>query len=492
MLTTIIVVLLVVVPSFPHPVDKPAGLTAYDCSSHAIEKTYLDLSDAPRCQPPANRTSTKVEYVQVLQVSEKVSKQIYSCKIEFHRFSYWCGDLNQVFPQRKMLTVHQVQVTPYVCRNIHNTGVYEYDSSTKISGIVPGTKKYAEITPVGAQTESGRCERGKYSDGDINYSSAVVSGTLIIELEVSVGQISRLDNKIMVKDGICDLRSRGCMTNSGTSYFWEDETDLGCDKTFYSEVYSGSAELLNDTAPGVARVLAAKTGDQLFALPLNEKGEVCGRTAWFSTDKRLVVVYPGSLGAIQGIRRLQTDDVDFMLHLSAKIQYLEHHVSSQMTEMYAAVVRQQCTLYDNQVQTLLTLARVDPTEFATAIYGPGHIAIDYYDKLEITKCVPVLVTLTGHPECIKELPVLYKNETWYVAPRTKVLQKASTARHCSLDSFPSGDLSGAWYDLWPNYKPSESRPPQLSLNMTTTWRYTTVGDLVTRGLYNSQIPMGKF
>jgi len=97
-----------------------------------------------------------------------------------------------------------------------------------------------------------------------------------------------------------------------------------------------------------------------------------------------------------------------------------------VTTLYIDIIRKQCELEKMLLQKL-TLATYNLAEFAYALgEGPGFTAIKAGEIIYLIKCKKVNVEITQKTTCFNELPVMYHNETHFMAPKIHILQKHGT------------------------------------------------------------------
>lgn len=99
--------------------------------------------------------------------------------------------------------------------------------------------------------------------------------------------------------------------------------------------------------------------------------------------------------------------------------------------------------------------------------GPGFTALKSEEVVYLLKCKPVDVQLAYYKVYIQELPVLYNNETFFMAPKTLTLKKYVTEIDWN-DILPSAYFTeGEWVTMTQQYRPLANLP-QL-LKSETSW-----------------------
>ncbi|XP_053696952.1 dihydroorotate dehydrogenase (quinone), mitochondrial-like [Sabethes cyaneus] len=126
-----------------------------------------------------------------------------------------------------------------------------------------------------------------------------------------------------------------------------------------------------------------------------------------------------------------------------------------MTEM--------CKVDKALMETKLTLARLNPTDFVSSITKrSGYTAVVTGEVLHILECKPVNVIPRSDELCYQEIPVTYNNKSMYIAPVTKVLQLRGTQIDCTPLMPAKFQIGGRWFTA--NGRLRETTPP---LKLTT-------------------------
>lgn len=71
------------------------------------------------------------------------------------------------------------------------------------------------------------------------------------------------------------------------------------------------------------------------------------------------------------------------------------------------------------------------------------------EVIHIAKCAPILVSIKSTSECYKEIPVVWKNSTKYVNPRTRIIQDLGSPIPCSTIMNTYIKEQDTWYKFHP-------------------------------------------
>ena len=125
-------------------------------------------------------------------------------------------------------------------------------------------------------------------------------------------------------------------------------------------------------------------------------------------------------------------------------------------------IRQKCNIGNQVLKNPLTLIHVAPEDVATTITRePGHVAIASGKVVHIIKCIPIICETRKTTKCYNELPVVYRNESFFLTPKNRIVIKKGTKRECSSVLPTMYKIHGVWFQLLPNQV--DSVPPLSNL-----------------------------
>lgn len=104
------------------------------------------------------------------------------------------------------------------------------------------------------------------------------------------------------------------------------------------------------------------------------------------------------------------------------------------------------------------------------------------EVIHLIRCVPVEVSVTETTTCYTEAAVSYKNTTYYLSPRNRILKTVGTEIECNNLLPVIFKITDNWFSLYP--KPQKVHNPHvLDPNPNTTWVYESPHELMEAGLY---------
>lgn len=157
-----------------------------------------------------------------------------------------------------------------------------------------------------------------------------------------------------------------------------------------------------------------------------------------------------------------------------------------MKNVYKTLSIEICELERNHLKTLQTLALISPTSFAYQyMNSPGYTAVSAGEVIHIIKCHPVPIAPRADPDCTIEHPVLYANRSFYVTPRSHILQKAGTPAPCTDVLAPEYNIQGRWFRSQKGMVPTVP-PKTLSPKDPLKWEGLDLGNVMLAGIYTSE------
>lgn len=177
------------------------------------------------------------------------------------------------------------------------------------------------------------------------------------------------------------------------------------------------------------------------------------------------------------------ENLDIFTYVNSKFVYVEKHIRTQVTTMYRDIMTQKCELEKQVITNALALAHIQPMEFAyTMMKGLGYMAVLGGEVIHIVKCTPVEVLVHPTQECYQELPVLFKNQSYYLHPKTRMLKRVESRRECNRLLPVYYQIDDHWIRFLP--KPIDAPPPTVLKPQTAlTWKYILPKKLAVSGIY---------
>lgn len=463
------------------------GLTGYNCGGSGLNITTLSLLDIGNCDLD-NVEPIKTEvYLQLMQVSEYETITVHQCKLEIDRTVYYCGMHSHISVVTEGKKKYVKEMGAYNCKKLHETGAITIGTAL-IDRLIANSTNYRSITLAGKALTDGRCSGAQYTDGYGTWDDVVVLATVKITIRTFTATLKRQADKISLPSGTqCIATEGGCNDYDGTESYWTIPTFDSCHFSKYDVLYEGTAIKLaprdNQTTPVIYTVT---TKDTTFALAKTTEVNVCGYKLFQTEHPKLLIFETQKGRTFQAKSKISVDNLDIFSYVNSKFVYVEKHIKNQLTQLYRDIMEQKCSLEKQILQNALSLSSIAPDEMAFRIMkSPGYTAVTAGEVIYIIKCVPIQCRVRKTESCYNELPVTYKNSSYYLLPRSRILSKTGTVRDCN-ELLPSlFKVDNTWYRAMTSLV--ETLPPPTIQPLTQpAWKYVSPDTLATSGIYTPE------
>ena len=207
----------------------------------------------------------------------------------------------------------------------------------------------------------------------------------------------------------------------------------------------------------------------------------------YKTEHPKLLIVPTTTGKFYlKQKQLEPGSLDIMTYINAKFVYVDKVIGKNMRTLSKVLTLQRCMEERRVLFTLLALAYVNPTEFAYAYTGgAGYTAVAAGEVIHLLACLPVEVAIRDTNRCFTELPVLWNNESYFLAPRTRILQRIGTEIHCTSILPSMFQLHQRWYAFTPQIT-VEPEPSALRPIKHQSFSYKSPANLAKGGIYNQK------
>lgn len=463
------------------------GLTGYDCESAGLNITTLSLLDIELCNVENIEPEQTNVYVQLMQVSDYGKTRAIQCRIEVDRAIYYCGMHSHISLVSNSRKQYIQELGNDACRRIHETGSVTL-ASTIIDRIVGNSTNFRSVTLAGKVGIDGTCRGAEYTDGYGSWDNVVVQATVRITLRDLEISVKRSSGEVILPSGTrCPVTDRMCQDFDGAETYWITLPEDSCHFDQYDILYEGNAVRLSPRSNQTsATVYTVTTGDTTFALTKTKEFDLCGYKL-FRTEHPKLLILETQRGRTFKIRsKIAIDNLDIFAYVNSKFVYVEKHVKSQLTRMYRDIMEQKCALERQILRNALSLSSIAPDEMAYRIMKtPGYTAVTTGEVIHLVKCVPVKCRIRHTEGCYNELPVAYRNESYFLLPRSRILVKKGTGKECN-DLLPTMyKIDGTWFKI--TNRPIEVLAPPIIQPLTEPrWKYVSPDALATSGIYTEE------
>lgn len=463
------------------------GLTGYDCESAGLNITTLSLLDIEQCNVENIEPEQTSVYVQLMQVSDYGKTRAIQCRMEIDRMIYYCGMHSHISLVSNSRKQYIQELGNDACRRIQETGSVTL-ASTVIDRIAGNSTNFRSVTLAGKVGVDGACRGAEYTDGYGSWDNVVVQATVRITLRDLEVSVKRSSGEVILPSGTrCPVTDRTCQDSDGAETYWTALAEDSCHFDQYDILYEGNAVRLSPRANQTSTIVyTVTTGDTTFALTKTKEIDVCGYKL-FRTEHPKLLILETQRGRTFKIRsKIAIDNLDIFAYVNSKFVYVGKHVKTQLTRMYQDIMEQRCALERQVLRNALSLSSIAPDEMAYRIMKmPGYTAVTAGEVLHLVKCVPAKCRIRHTEGCYNELPVTYRNESYFLLPRSRILVRKGTGKECNELLPTMYKVDGTWFKI--TNRPVEVLAPPIIQPLTKPrWKYVSPDALATNGIYTEE------
>jgi len=479
------------------------SIVAYDCKDPDTTVSTISLVKGATCSLPENKTRTITTDIQIIQRKTVQKIEYETCLVEMTQLMHYCGMHAHIAANAASLQSKVMRLSKADCRDMIRYGTIRFGVGPVIQNIGVNAVTDVTVTHVGS-FDGSTCAGGSYVDARTSqhYESVFVLRSYRFYLTTGSAIYSRNDHGLTLPDGIKVKLSSddnaGFHPTVGYVYPSVDPVE-DCSTKLYETLYTGPAKMIvpiegldEEIARAVPKmvVVEGKTNKDLsFAIQMGDSMREC-RILHHQTEHPDIYVVQKIDGVYAYPRgTLKPEGVNFMAYINSKFTSLEKRIGANFEELRDFLLAKICSLEEEQVETILALAKTDTEEFAYRINGnkPGVTAIISGEVAHVLKCVPVTVSRRStEGSCWNALPVSYDNNEYFVSSRTRILMTTAAVRDCNPLTPSMYLLGGEWVSV----EESEGKtfkPESISITRVSSgsWSYKSLDSMVKEGIYTS-------
>jgi hypothetical protein len=462
------------------------ALIAYDCGQKFANFTTFSLIGVEECDIPDPILNSTDVQITIVQANEFTTAHVIYCKVVIKRTVQYCGMHSHTSTVRGGEAIFVKETSRDQCKLMHAYGTAKIATYMFHDLHVNGSVSHT-ITLAGSVDANGACQSGAYYNDQFGeFYKVLVTGYVTIELQERFEPVDIDKNKIRLHTGTtCVFTDTNCMDSEYGYAFWDSLSLDHCQPHAYTRLYKGSALKITE-ADGENRPLyVVDSHDISFAFKDQGSVNMCAFRLIRTEHPRLFILTDKEYGNFPSVEDKQINNIDIFAYVNSKFVFTERHIKGQMNRLYRDVLMQQCNLERKILANALNLATVAPDQFAYQLMkGPGYMSLLAGEVVHILKCAAVEVRVRPTLDCYQELPVLYKNKTMYLSPKTHILREYGTKTICDTFIPVMYFLGGRWYKLIPNIT-SQDAPEILKPSTKQTWKYISPVDLANSGIYTT-------
>lgn len=448
----------------------------YDCAHPSNNITSISTKSVSQCEDRWHTDPSTPVYGQVLYRNTHIASKIYICKVVRSSIINRCGMHSHLIAVKNALTIDEpVLLSKDDCMILHTKGIFVTKNGHRVEGAAVNQTITVHLVEAGSIDLDGNCEGTSFTINDVTYTKAIVNSYYKISLYESTGSLRIKDNIMLIPSGpSCNYDELFCVDQQiGLAYWKRLEMNPACGKSSYSLVYEG---IYNITVSVVGHiVLTVETPDFRFALMLKTVIHECGCEGYNTEYPELIAIKTSSLIRPSHDTSIDIRYLNTFLNTDLKFIYIERHIYNRTTDLYHLFNKRYCELNKNQLSQLLSLARTNPDEFAYVYTGrEGYTALLRGEAIHLIQCAQQVVTPRPTSECYNEMPVIYKNTSFFIRPTDRVLVRVGTPVLCSNTVPVLFQIGGQWAKIGGESYMAQS-PKVLKPDDNTLWEY---GELV--------------
>lgn len=464
------------------------GLYVFDCAADGLNITTLSVLDVDQCPDFHTEDIASDVEIQVLQQRETYDLQTYRCSIKYRYTITYCGMHSHISRVQDGEGVGLWKINQAECMEMHRTRQTTI-LGRQIIDLKLNTSETRVMTIAGYTDYRGGCEGSLLTIGDRHWKDVYATAEVEIILHDFTSTHRINDNTVITPNGVsCPFKDGECIDIELGFLCWNTQSRSKCDRTAYHVLYTGKALKVTvteqTTHSAKYTIYSVKSDNFLATLVRQASIDICGMKMYTTDHSKLLVQE-----VVQGLKffteaPLPTRDMDLFLYVNAKFTHVEHHTRREMISMYNHIMKDACEIKRHALKTLLSIAMIDPVEFAYSYMGkPGYTALLMGETINIVQCKPVYATRANVDNCYLELPVNYTNKIYFMTPRSHILQRTGTPLACSPFMRPNYKLEDKWFASAGQLVLTRN-PSQMSINLEPTWEYTNAGELAKAGIYD--------
>ena len=461
------------------------ALYGYDCADQMANITTVSLTEVGDCNIEEPKLNITQKYVQLLQINDFTSAQVFKCSVKITRVITHCGMHSHISRVQDGELSYFKDMSYSECMLLQATGDIIL-AGTHITGITGNSTVNKPVTFAGEVDHNSGCSGSTYIDPYGKWNNVLVAGWVEISISDYYAEVHLETNKIRLRSGVsCKLASTTCIDADGSRVFWSPLPEDSCNKNKYSILYQGQIDRIEDTNEGKV-MYTLESQDITFALWKKGEQSVCGYKLARTEHPKLLVFEDAKESLFVKKDPIATANLDIFAYVNSKFLYVEKYIRGQLNRLYYDVLKSKCELERKVIINALSIATINPAEFGYRIMEErGYLGVVTGEVIHLLKCLQVEVVPRPTKECYDQLPVLRGNDEFFLAPRTRILLRTGTQIHCDKRLPPMYQLNGHWLRFLPDAISAD--PPEILKPQTKpTWKYNSPETLAIGGIYSEK------
>jgi len=458
------------------------AMIAYDCAHPLSNLTKIDMLESEPCHIEELDTEPTIEEIMLLENVASYPVHTYQCKVSIIRMVMSCGTFSDSMVKGGLLS-YILDLSQDQCKDMHTHRSFNLFGQHRLNNIPANGSHTYSITLAGSAGPSGKCSSGFFSDHTGSWEGVYVLASVDVEIHDGLSQVSNEDQLVLLPSGYkCPKDQGNCVDPDRGFTFWQDLSVPRCETHDFEMLYKGMANKSVINFQGHVSTLYTTSGEIAFSLMVKSQTTVCGHKAYSTEHPKLRIVPTQGL-SYDFKQTKNAYNMDLFTYMNSKFVYVERHIQNQIKSLHKTLLMNQCRIERDLLNTQLALAYSNPSEFAyLRMNKPGFTALPAGEVMYLVQCQAVQVRKVKTEKCFNELPITYNNKTYFMTPRSHLIQDKGSEVQCS-DITPSHfKIDGSWFSFSPSSHQA-TKPNNLIPKSNDEWQYIQPVNLATSGIY---------
>lgn len=462
------------------------GFIAYDCNGPKLNITAFNSLSVEPCEPPSEIHTQSIQRIQLLQKTDTYQIPYKTCSIIINYFISRCSILEDAQMVENGFFTEITELGSARCSELHQRLTYHLPNGGIITGLKVNETILSSVTVAGFVDRHGNCKGSTFSSEKGTWQEVIVQANYKITLTEGLAIVNHKQNTLTLPTGsTLKLSDQYGLDIYKGEVVWNANT-YDCETHEFIILYDGPASLITSNNYKTSRTYLVESDQIVFALQHIRSTYICNIPAIQTDHSQLTIITDSLFFNYFKNKDIHPQNIDLVAYINTKLVYIDNRFKASITTLYTDLIQKQCELERKVLLHKLSLATYSLSEFAYHMgEGPGYTALKAGEIIYLLKCKPVEVEISSKKNaiCYDELPVIYNNKSYFMAPKTRTLQKFGTELDCNHFLPPAFLLDGEWYTTSQNIREIK-KPQTLKPSTKWTWTYKSMENLMTAGIYN--------
>lgn len=466
------------------------AIIGYDCESRDAEVKTIALNDYNGCEAQAPDLDTGNTQIQLIQQIANTDVDYETCLIRYTQLSYRCfGAPSFNSMTNRGISEGFIDVSREECTEMLSKGEFKLPGGRSLTRLARGYN-HATMTYKGQVGSDGYCTGESFSDNGVEYEHTAAIRSYTVFLQKGTGTYDIKEGKYITRRGTRCQKDNSCFSGEEGHIFFNTEVERACTEDKHVVLYQGPAlKVISGKMPDLYVV---NDTEQRFALTSSTPFNLCGRKVWktghtdlFIAQRDEVMGWSFDMGSS---RSPGGKNVMLSAYTNSKIIYFEWNLSGQLDDLWTLVQTSTCQTNEQVLKDQLSIGATNPEEFAYTYndYRPGMSGVKMGEVIYLFRCAAVGgIVLRSTDQCYDDIPVTWKNESWFLTPRTHILSRTGKTVPCVSAMPPMHRIDGTWVSMERKSR-TGAHPDVLTAEGAGEWSYKRIGNWNKIGIYTEE------